>query len=159
MIHMGSDHRCVMATFVINAQKKNGSRDAKMEIPVHRSINKDGNKEAFTFEERCQEPEEKIKQGAAAAQSNLKQNEDGRTTGTTEAEAEKEKVMTAFARTVKAEAETDTRETGPHDQEADANTAAAKEKPVTVRCNAHPQRSNNEETRENYNRNQNKTKK
>ena len=44
----------------------------------------------------------------------------------------------------------------PHDQEADANTAA-KEKPVTVRCNAHPQRSNNEETRCNYNRNQNKT--
>ena len=28
LIHMGSDYRCVMATFVINAQKKNGPRDA-----------------------------------------------------------------------------------------------------------------------------------
>ena len=28
MIHMGSDHCCVMATFVIHAQKKNFSRDA-----------------------------------------------------------------------------------------------------------------------------------
>ena len=46
MIHMGSDHRCVTATFVINAQKKNGSRDANnseqkkisKKISVHRSI-------------------------------------------------------------------------------------------------------------------------
>ena len=29
MIHMGSDHSCFMATFVINAQKKDGHRDAK----------------------------------------------------------------------------------------------------------------------------------
>ena len=51
----------------------------------------------------------------------------------------------------------DTRETAPHDQEADANIAAAKEKPMTARCNAQSQRSNNEETRGNYNRNQNRT--
>ena len=49
-----------------------------------------------------------------------------------------------------------TRETAPQDQEADANTAAAKKKPMTARCNTQPQRSNNEEKRSNYNRNQNK---
>ena len=37
---------------------------------------KDKNKEASTFEERYQEREEKIKQKAAAAKSDLKQNED-----------------------------------------------------------------------------------
>ena len=55
--------------------------------------------------------------------------------------------MRAVARTGKAESETDTRETAPHDQEADANTAAAKKKPMTARCSAESQRSNNEETR------------
>ena len=122
---------------------------------MHGLVKKDGNKEAFTSEERYQDLEEKIKQEAVAAKSNLKQNEDGRTAGTTEAEAEKEKEMMAVARTAKAEAETNTRETAPHDQEADANTAAAKEKPVTVRCNAHSQGSNNEVTRGSYNRSQN----
>ena len=112
MIHMGIDHRCVMATFVINAQKR---------------------------------------------MADLKRNEDKRTAGTTEVETEKEKEILSVARTAKAEAEMDTRETAPHDQEADANTAAVKEKPVTVRCNAHSQRSNNEETMSNCNRNQNKT--
>ena len=81
MIHMGSDHRCVMATFVINAQ---------WEVSVHR-LKKYGNEETFRFEERYQELEEKIKQEAASAKSNPKQNEDGRTGGTTEAEAEKRK--------------------------------------------------------------------
>ena len=65
--------------------------------------------------------------------------------------------MIAAARTEKAEAEIETREIVPHDQETNANTAAAKEKPVTVRCNAHSQRNNNEETMGNDNRPQNKT--
>ena len=94
-------------------------------------------KEASTFDERYQELEEKIKPEAAAAKSNLKQNEDKRTAGTTEADG-------YF------------RETAPHDQESDANTAAAQEKTVTVRCNAYSQRSNNGETMSNYN-SQNKT--
>ena len=47
MIHMGSDHRCVMATFVINAQTKNGTRDAN-----------DNKQRMTTMEERYQELEE-----------------------------------------------------------------------------------------------------
>ena len=62
--------------------------------------------------------------------------------------------MIAVARTGQAEAELETREIAPHDQEKNANTAAAKE---TVRCNAHSQRSNNEETMGNDNRTQKKT--
>ena len=134
MIQTGSGHRCVMATFVINAQKIGDANNNKQRMTTMGNIraqtDKNGYKEAFTFEERYQELEEKIKQEAAAAKSNLEQNEDGRTAGTKEAEAG-----------------TDTRATAPHDQEADANTAAAKEKPVTVRCNAQPQRSNNETIR------------
>ena len=63
----------------------------------------------------------------------------------------------AVARTVEAVAETHTKETAPHVHQSDANTAAAKEKPVTTRCNAHSQRNNNEMTRSNCNRTQNKT--
>ena len=47
------------------------------------------------------------------------------------------------------------KETAPHDQEADANNAAAKDKPLTVRCNAHSQRTNHEETMCNDNRTRN----
>ena len=67
--------------------------------------------------ERDQELEENIKPKAVvAAKSDLKQNEDEKTTGTTEAETKKEKEMRAAA--------------WPHDQEVDADTAAAKEKSV-----------------------------
>ena len=67
MIHMGSDHRCVMATFVINAQKKKGTRGAnnnKQRNVAKESIRgqidkKNGNKEASTFKERYQELEER----------------------------------------------------------------------------------------------------
>ena len=88
-----------MATFVINTQKKNGTRHAnnnkqrkiaKENIRTQIDQN-DGNKGASTFEERYQELEEKIKQKAAAAKSDLKQNEDEKTSATTEAEAEKKK--------------------------------------------------------------------
>ena len=89
MIHMGSDHRCVMATFVINAQKRIALATTMGNIRA-RIGKEDGDKEVFTFEERYQEPEEEIKHEAAAAKSNLKQNKDGSTAETTEAEAEKE---------------------------------------------------------------------
>ena len=42
-------------------------------ISVHRPLKKEGNKESSTFEERYQELEDKIKQKAAAAKSDLKQ--------------------------------------------------------------------------------------
>ena len=79
--------------------KKKGTRDANnnwqrmttMEKKRAQIDGKDGNKEAFKFEEGYQELDEKIKQGAAAEKSNLKQNEDGRSSGTKEAEAEKER--------------------------------------------------------------------
>ena len=88
-----------MATFVINAQKKNCPCDAdndkqrttttgNIRAPIGKE---DADKEAFTFEERSQELEEEIKHEAAAEKSNLKQNEDGSTAVTTEAEAEKRK--------------------------------------------------------------------
>ena len=110
----------------------------------------DGDKEAFMFEERCQELEEEIKHEAAAAKTNLKQKKYGSTAETTEAEAEKEKEKKAVARTEKAVAETDTRETEPHVHQAEANKRSQ-----TTRCNAHSQR-NKEMTRSNYNRIQNK---
>ena len=50
---------------------------------------KDGDKEASTFEERYQELEEKIKQKTAAAKSDLKQHENGKTAVKTKAEAQK----------------------------------------------------------------------
>ena len=55
------------------------------------SLKKTKNKEASMFDERYQKLEEKIKQEAAAANSNLKQNEDKRTAGTTETEAERKR--------------------------------------------------------------------
>ena len=75
---------------------KNAPRDANNKqrmtamgnIRAH-IVKKDGNKEALTF--RYQELEEMIKQEAAAAKSNLKLNEEGRTAGTTEAVKQKEK--------------------------------------------------------------------
>ena len=75
---------------------KNATRDAnnkqRMTAMGHISAKiENGNKEAFTFEERYQELGEMIKQEAAAAKSNLKLNEEGRTAGTTEVEAEREK--------------------------------------------------------------------
>ena len=63
----------------------------------------------------------------------------------------------AAARTEKVVAQTDTRETALHVHQADANTAAANEKPVTTGCGAHSQKNDDEMTRRNYNRIQNKT--
>ena len=60
-------------------------------ISVHRPLKKEGNEDASTFEERDQELEEKIKQKALAAKSDLKQNEDEKAAMTTEAEAKKRK--------------------------------------------------------------------
>ena len=108
--------------------KKNGTRDAnntKQRMITMGSIRaqivkKDGNKEAFTFEERYHSrTRRKIKQEARMEEPQERRKP---------AEAEKEKEMIAVVRTVKAEAETDTRETAPHDQESDANIAAAKKR-------------------------------
>ena len=71
-----------MTTFAINAQK-NAPRDTnndkqrrnKMQNIRTQTDEKDGDKQASTFEERYQELEEKIKQKAAAAKSDLKQHE------------------------------------------------------------------------------------
>ena len=95
----GSDHRCVMATFVINAETKNWFRDDnndKQRTPTMRNIRarigkEDVDKEVSMFEERYQELEEEIKHEAVAEKSNLKPNKDRSTTETTEAGAEKER--------------------------------------------------------------------
>ena len=49
MIHMGSDHRCVVATFVISTHKK----EWPSQISVHRpqTIKKEGNKKVSTLKE------------------------------------------------------------------------------------------------------------
>ena len=69
-----------------NKQRKIAKENASAQID-----NMDGNKEASTFDDINQELEEKIKQKAAAAKSDLKHNEDEKTSGTTKAEAKKRK--------------------------------------------------------------------
>ena len=57
MIHMGSDHRCAMATFVINTPKKDGRHDANKDKRSRTKQNirtqtdkKDGEEEPSVFE-------------------------------------------------------------------------------------------------------------
>ena len=45
MIHMGSDHRSVMATFVIKSQRKNGSRETQTRNDKQRSNTVKNNKD------------------------------------------------------------------------------------------------------------------
>ena len=73
-----------MTTIVINAQK-NAPRDTNSDKQrrnkmqnIRTETDEKGDKQASTFEERYQELEEKIKQKAAAAKSDLKQYEDGK---------------------------------------------------------------------------------
>ena len=83
MIHMGSDHRCVMATFRHQHQKRIHTHDANKDnrritkqIIRTQTDQKDREKELSTFEKRYQELEVKIKQKAEAANSDLKQNKE-----------------------------------------------------------------------------------
>ena len=78
---------------MVPAMQTTTSKERLQKVHIRAQIdNKDGNTEASTFEERYQELEEKIKQKVAAAKSDLKQNEDEKTSGTTEAEAGKKKI-------------------------------------------------------------------
>ena len=65
MIHMGSDRTCVMATFVINADKRIVSA---MITSTNRELigKEDVDKEVSMFKERYLELEEEVKHGAAA---------------------------------------------------------------------------------------------
>ena len=81
MIHMGSDHESVMATFVIKAQRKNDSRETRNDKQRSNTVkttkehtDDKGSKEAITFEERYQKFEEKIKYKAGAAEVDQKNN-------------------------------------------------------------------------------------
>ena len=115
MIHIGSDHRCVMATLVINTPKKNGSHDADKDKHkrTKKSIRtqtgkKDGETESSTFEKRYQELEETIKPKSCSRKF---RPEKEKIEYTMEAEGKKEDEKKGAAQTVKAEAESDTRET------------------------------------------------
>ena len=155
MIHMGSDHRCVMATFVINAHEKNGSRDANSDKQrqIAKEIdNKDGNKEASTFEERSQELEEKINK---KLQPQLRSETKWWRKNLRDDGSWSRKRKRYDSSSLGGESWSSDR--NKRDQETNANTAAAREKPLTVRCNAHSQRSKNEETLGNDNRTQSKT--
>ena len=71
MIHMGSDHRCIMATFLINTLRKNTL--ARRENKKHETIGyvehvqkeKNTNIEMTELEERYQEIVDRIKKAAA----------------------------------------------------------------------------------------------
>ena len=78
MIHMGSDHRNVIATFVIGPKKKqrNSRKDTSgkqkdNEVTVNKG---EADKSTDTFEDRYQNLEEKTKMEAEAAKSNRKHN-------------------------------------------------------------------------------------
>ena len=71
MIHMGSDHRCVMATYLINAPEKNTHvrREDKKRGPIvyveHKKKAKNTNIEMSEIEERYQDIVVTIKKAAA----------------------------------------------------------------------------------------------
>ena len=74
MIHMGSDHRSVVAQFAIAASKKEVPHKTHIEnkkIPTAESTSQDGEKmrsgEATMFEERYAELEREIKHEAGTA--------------------------------------------------------------------------------------------
>ena len=68
MIHMGSDHRCVMATFMITTPKKDGHRKTKKDKARDNKHDRRDQTEKNTgaekpgLEKRYQETIEKIKQ-------------------------------------------------------------------------------------------------
>ena len=76
MIHMGSDHRCIMATFLINTPGKN--THVRSETKEHETIGyvehvqkeKNTNVEMTELEERYQEIVDTIKKKAAAKKEN-----------------------------------------------------------------------------------------
>ena len=81
MIHMGSDHRSVVARFVIKAPRKEDSQKTHIERKKESiKIQHDGRRdidEANMIDERYHELERKVKQKAEAAVAALKPSEDG----------------------------------------------------------------------------------
>ena len=84
MIHIGIDHRCVMATFVINTPKKDGPHDANKDklrtteqnIRTQTDKTNEEEEESSMFEKSYRELMERIKEKAEAANSDLKQNKE-----------------------------------------------------------------------------------
>ena len=101
MIHMGSDHRCVMATFTITTPKKDGRSKVKNDkIETKKSdrrdkTEKDTGDEKPELEKRYQEIIEKSKEKAEAAEKESSQSK-GKT-------AENKKAAAAQAKSEKAE--------------------------------------------------------
>ena len=102
MINMGSDHRCVMATFVITIPKKDGSRKtdkSKLEttkLDKRKQIDKRTGKEESEVEKRFQEIVEKSKKKLKPQMMNC---------GKAKKKPMKQKKAAAQAGRVKAEAE------------------------------------------------------
>ena len=79
MIHMGSEYRSVMTTFVIKAHRKNDSRETlnakqrsnTVQNTKEHTDDKEGSKEAIMFDQPL---EEKIKYKARAAEIDQKKN-------------------------------------------------------------------------------------
>ena len=102
LTHMGTDQRCVMATFVINAQKRmvpamqtTTSNDWLLwEMSVHRSVKKMVTKKHSRSKKDVKNSKKRSnKKPQPQNQIWNKTSEDGRASGTKEAEAEKEKEM------------------------------------------------------------------
>ena len=90
-IHRGSDHRCVTATFVINALKKNGSREANnnkqrmttMGNISAQTVKKDTKKHSRSKTD-IKNSKKRSNRKLQPQKSDLKQNDDEKTSGTTE---------------------------------------------------------------------------
>ena len=97
MILMGSDHRNVMATFVMgpkkkqrNSRKDNRGKQKDNEVKVNKG---ETDKSTDTFEDRYQNLEEKTKMEAEAAKSNRKQDNNERTTEEMNPDAKAQKTI------------------------------------------------------------------
>ena len=82
MIHMGSDHRCVMATFVINTPKQDGSHDTKNKLRRittenirTQTVEKMETKKHQRSKKDITNSKKRSNKKDAAANSDLKQNE------------------------------------------------------------------------------------
>ena len=146
-----------MATFVIKAQRKNGSRETRKDKQRRNTIkntkghtdDKERSEEAITFEERHQKLEEKVKYKAGAAEIDQNKN-------VTEAaaekkkkkktEAEKQNEVEAAAWLEKVKVVDEANEASAQKKEIDANAAAAKETKGKVGSTANSQERNQEES-------------
>ena len=80
MIHKGSDHRCVMATFVLNTPKKNIAPVEKLTALKNKAEHpktgrQNNSEEESIFEQRYSEILEKIKEKAEAANTESRKSE------------------------------------------------------------------------------------